>query len=60
METMLLKSRAENTIKGENVKTAPTQLETTYAQHPCRCKTNTNTMIIGKRTTAPQTKILKC
>jgi hypothetical protein len=27
--------------------TAPTQLETTNTQHPCPCKTNPNTMIIG-------------
>jgi hypothetical protein len=37
---MLLPGRLENTVKGAYVITAPTQLETTYTQYPCHCKTN--------------------
>jgi hypothetical protein len=46
-KTTLLSGRAENTVIGAYIITAPTQLETTYTQHPCHCKTNPNTMIIG-------------
>jgi hypothetical protein len=46
-KTTLLTGRAKNTVKGEYVITAPTQLETTYTEHPCSCKMNPNTTITG-------------